>query len=131
MFTGIVQTIGTVESAEQRDGDLRIGIDATGIDAARRQSGDSVAVAGVCLTVAALTPRGFIADVSRETIEHTTIGLWHAGSRINLEPALRAGDALGGRVFGCVGHDFSTRSRRASTRTIRSSGMSRSSMVAT
>jgi riboflavin synthase len=98
MFTGIVQTIGTVESAEERDGDLRLGIDAGGIDAARRQSGDSVAVAGVCLTVAALTPRGFIADVSRETLAHTTIGLWRAGSRINLEPALRAGDALGGHM---------------------------------
>lgn len=98
MFTGIVQAIGSIEGAEPRGGDLRLTIDATGIDAARRQSGDSVSVAGVCLTVAALTPRGFCADVSRETLQHTTIGGWHAGTRVNLEPALRAGDALGGHM---------------------------------
>ena len=98
MFTGIVQIMGSIESAEERGGDLRLGIDATGIDVARRQSGDSVAVAGVCLTVAALTPHGFIADVSRETLEHTTIGGWRKGTRINLEAALRAGDALGGHM---------------------------------
>ena len=98
MFTGIVQTIGSIESAEERGGDLRLGVNAAGIDAARRQPGDSVAVAGVCLTVAALTPRGFVADVSRETLAHTTIGGWRAGTRINLEAALRAGDALGGHM---------------------------------
>jgi len=98
MFTGIVQAMGSIESAEARGGDLRLGIDASGIDAARRQMGDSVAVAGVCLTVAGLTPRGFLADVSRETLEHTTIGSWHVGTRVNLEPALRAGDALGGHM---------------------------------
>ncbi|MBS0387747.1 MAG: riboflavin synthase [Proteobacteria bacterium] len=98
MFTGIVQAIGTIESAESRGGDVRLGIDASGIDAARRQGGDSVAVAGVCLTVAALTPRGFHADVSRETLALTTIGTWRAGTRVNLEPALRAGDALGGHM---------------------------------
>ena len=98
MFTGIVQAMGSIESAEARGGDLRLGVDASGIDAARRQMGDSVAVAGVCLTVAGLTPRGFVADVSRETLEHTTIGSWRVGTRVNLEPALRAGDALGGHM---------------------------------
>ena len=98
MFTGIIQSIGEVSAAEARGGDLRLGIDATGIDASRRQLGDSVAVAGVCLTVAELTPRGFIADVSRETLAHTTLGRWRAGDRVNLEPSLRAGDALGGHL---------------------------------
>jgi len=98
MFTGIVQAVGTIESVEGRGGDLRLRVDASGIDAARRQGGDSVAVAGVCLTVAQLTPRGFEADVSRETLDHTTIGGWRAGTRVNLEPALRAGDALGGHM---------------------------------
>ena len=107
MFTGIIQSIGEVAAVEPRGGDLRLSIDAAGIDAARRQMGDSVAVAGVCLTVAALTPRGFIADASRETLSHTTIGRWRAGQRLNLEAALRAGDALGGHfvsghVDGCA-----------------------------
>ena len=98
MFTGIVQCMGSIKAAESRGGDLRLDIDAACIDATRRQLGDSVAVAGVCLTVAELKPHGFIADVSRETLQHTTIGEWRAGARVNLEPALRAGDALGGHM---------------------------------
>jgi riboflavin synthase len=90
--------MGEVAAVESRGGDLRLSIDAAGMDAARRQLGDSVAVAGVCLTVAEPTPRGFIADVSRETLAHTTIASWHAGQRVNLEAALRAGDALGGHL---------------------------------
>ena len=98
MFTGIVNCMGEVSALEPRDGDLRLHLGAAAIDPARRQLGDSVAVAGVCLTVAALTPRGFIADVSRETLALTTIGSWHAGQRVNLEAALRAGDPLGGHL---------------------------------
>lgn len=98
MFTGIIQSIGGVVAVEARGGDVRLDIEAAQIDAARRQPGDSVAVAGVCLTVTGLTPRGFVADVSRETLAHTTIGRWRAGERVNLEPALRAGDALGGHL---------------------------------
>jgi riboflavin synthase len=102
VFTGIVQALGTMVAVAERGGDLRVTIDAAGIDAARMQLGDSVAVAGVCLTVAERTPRGFAADVSRETLGLTTIGEWRAGTRVNLEPALRAGDALGGHFV--LGH---------------------------
>jgi len=102
MFTGIVQVVGGVVARTERDGDVRLEIDATGIDSARLQLGDSVAVAGVCLTVAARTAHGFSADVSRETLALTTIGAWSAGARVNLEPALRAGDALGGHFV--LGH---------------------------
>lgn len=102
MFTGIVQVVGNVVARTERHGDLRLEIDATGIDAARMQLGDSVAVAGVCLTVAERTARGFIADVSRETLALTTIAGWSSGARVNLEPALRAGDALGGHFV--LGH---------------------------
>ena len=98
MFTGIVQCMGSIKAAESRGGDSRLDIDAACIDVTRRQLGDSVAVAGVCLTLAELQPHGFIADVSRETLQHTTIGEWRAGARVNLEPALRAGDALGGHM---------------------------------
>jgi riboflavin synthase len=53
----------------------------------------------VCLTAVALEPRAFSADVSRETLAFTTIGDWRVGQRVNLEPALRAGDALGGHLL--------------------------------
>ena len=98
MFTGIVQSVGSVEVAEPRGGDLRLVIAAPGIEPARMQLGDSVAVAGVCLTVAERRDGGFCADVSRETLSLTTVGSWRAGQRVNLEPALRMGDALGGHL---------------------------------
>jgi riboflavin synthase len=102
MFTGIIQSVGSVVALTERGGDARLEIDAGGIDAVRMQLGDSVAVAGVCLTVAERRPRGFVADVSRETLGLTTVGQWRAGTRVNLEPALRAGDALGGHLV--LGH---------------------------
>jgi riboflavin synthase len=102
MFTGIVQSIGTLSALEAQGGDERLNIDASGIDPARLQLGDSVAVAGVCLTVAERTPHGFIADVSRETLALTTIGAWQVGGRVNLEAALRASDPLGGHLV--LGH---------------------------
>jgi riboflavin synthase len=98
MFTGIIHSVGTVSAVEQRGGDLRLAIEAPELDAGRMQLGDSVAVAGVCLTVAERLPRGFAADVSRETLALTTVGGWRSGARVNLEPALRAGDALGGHL---------------------------------
>jgi len=102
MFTGIIQCVGTLHSLESREGDRRLNFDAPAIEPARMQPGDSIAVAGVCLTVAERTPRGFIADVSRETLALTTIGRWQAGQRVNLEAALRASDALGGHFV--LGH---------------------------
>ncbi len=102
MFTGIIQSVGTLSNLEVRAGDQRLTIDAPEIDPARMALGDSVAVAGVCLTVAARTARGFIADVSRETLAQTTIGHWQVGERVNLEAALRASDALGGHLV--LGH---------------------------
>ncbi len=102
MFTGIIQSVGTLNAVEARGGDLRLTIDAPGIEPTRMQLGDSVAVAGVCLTVAERTANGFIADVSRETLALTTIGQWRSGVRLNLEPALRASDALGGHLV--LGH---------------------------
>lgn len=95
MFTGIVQTVGIVAAVEARAGDLRLSVDAS---LERMQLGDSIAVAGVCLTVTARTALGFAADVSRETLSLTTIGRWQSGERVNLETALRAGDALGGHL---------------------------------
>jgi riboflavin synthase len=102
LFTGIIQSIGTLSGLEARAGDQRLTVDAPALDRARMQPGDSVAVAGVCLTVAEPTERGFVADVSRETLAVTTIGQWRVGTRLNLEAALRASDALGGHLV--LGH---------------------------
>lgn len=98
MFTGIVQDVGRILALEAVGGDTRLTVGVDRLDLSRCAIGDSIAVAGVCLTAIALESRAFSADVSRETLALTTIGDWHAGRRVNLEPALRAGDALGGHL---------------------------------
>jgi riboflavin synthase len=101
MFTGLVQEVGDLRSIE-RLGDARASADARivvgfkALERARLSVGASISVDGVCLTVAALDADGFAADVSGETLRVTTLGAKPAGARLNLEPALRAGDSLGG-----------------------------------
>jgi riboflavin synthase len=101
MFTGIIQEIGTVKSVEPRVGaggsqDVRLEIAHGGIARDRLGLGDSICVDGVCLTVAAHGEGSFTADVSGETLRVTTLGAKLPGAHVNLEPALRAGDGLGG-----------------------------------
>jgi riboflavin synthase len=103
MFTGIVQSLGRVVRQEVRDGDLRLTVDAGElagrIDRSRFALGESIAVNGVCLTVIAFEGSSFTADVSRETLALTTLGSCLPGTAVNLEPALRAGDPLGGHLM--------------------------------
>jgi riboflavin synthase len=100
MFTGLVQEVGEITGVEPgggpAGGDVRLKIAFRHIDPARLELGASIAVDGVCLTVAETGARGFTADVSGETLRVTTLGDRKSGSRVNLEPALRAGDSLGG-----------------------------------
>ncbi|MFN5009788.1 MAG: riboflavin synthase [Gammaproteobacteria bacterium] len=98
MFTGIVQDMGRIVALEPRAGDVRVrvAVDRLPLDAVR--TGDSIAVSGVCLTVVEHDARGFAADVSNETLSLTTLGDLAPGSHVNLEPALRAGDPLGGHL---------------------------------
>jgi riboflavin synthase len=98
MFTGIVLAKGRLTSVTERGGDLQLGIDAAGLDSARLGIGDSISVQGACLTVTRKQGSCFFADVSRETMAKTTLGKLKAGSTVNLEPSLRAGDALGGHM---------------------------------
>lgn len=98
MFTGIVLAKGRLTSIAERGGDLELGIDSAGLDAARLGVGDSVCVQGACLTVTRKHDACFYADVSRETLGLTTLGKLKTGSSVNLEPSLRAGDALGGHM---------------------------------
>ena len=100
MFTGLVQEVGEIRSLEPRNGsggaDVRLVVGFRAIERARLELGASICVDGVCLTVAELGSDSFAADVSGETLRVTTLGDKRAGSRVNLEPSLRAGDALGG-----------------------------------
>ncbi len=96
MFTGIIIAMGRVASLSEKGGDLELGIDAPGLGLERIALGDSVSVQGVCLTVIRKDGSCFYADVSRETMAKTTLGGLAAGSKVNLEPSLRAGDPLGG-----------------------------------
>jgi riboflavin synthase len=102
MFTGIIQSRGTVVRCAESGGDVQLTIDvrdlARRIDAVRLAVGESMAVNGVCLTVVAFDGLTFVADVSRETLALTSLGECKAGSPVNLEPALRAGDPLGGHL---------------------------------
>lgn len=96
MFTGIVQTIGTVRDLKATGGDVRLTIAAADGYLDGAALGDSISVNGCCLTVTQFVDAAFVADVSRETLSLTTLGAWAIGTRVNLEKALRAGDALGG-----------------------------------
>jgi riboflavin synthase len=98
MFTGIILTTGRITAMNDKGGDLELAVDAAGLDVARIAIGDSICVQGVCLTATRKQDASFFADVSRETLSKTTMGKLKVGSRVNLEPSLRAGDPLGGHL---------------------------------
>lgn len=98
MFTGIVQDLGRVVSRELRGVDARLVIATKNLDLTAALVGDSISVQGVCLTVTSLDGASFSADVSHETLSLTTLGELAVGAAVNLEPALRAGDRLGGHL---------------------------------
>jgi riboflavin synthase len=98
LFTGIIVGTGHLVSIVASGGDLELGVDASALDVERIAVGDSVSVQGVCLTVTRLDGTVFFADVSRETVAKTTLGMLARGARLNLEPSLRASDPLGGHL---------------------------------
>lgn len=98
MFTGIIEAIGRIEKIEPCEGDLRLQIQTGQLDLSDVNIGDSIACNGVCLTATRLTGNGFWADVSQESLDHTTIANWQAGDSINLEKALTASSRLGGHI---------------------------------
>ncbi len=104
MFTGIITALGTVVSTEQR-GDLHARV-ACPWDPARISIGASIACSGVCLTVVetggVAGNMWFAVDVSGETVSRTLHGMWEVGGSLNLEPALKLGDELGGHLV--TGH---------------------------
>ena len=97
MFTGLIQRIGTVKRVSRGAG-LVLEIAADTPWAKPLEEGESVAVNGVCLTVVKCTGARFTADVLRETESRTGLGELVPGAKVNLERALRAGDAMGGHI---------------------------------
>lgn len=97
MFSGIVADVGTIKTAQDRDGGLRLTVATRHLGMDDVQIGDSIAVNGVCLTVIALQGDDFTVEVSRETL-NCTVGLDRQGGRVNLEKALRLSDRLGGHL---------------------------------
>jgi riboflavin synthase len=98
MFTGIIQCVGRVRAIEPHGGDVRLSIATGDLDLSDVQLGDSIAVAGCCLTAVALDADGFAADVSNESLSLTTLGRLKTGNPVNLEKALRLADRLGGHL---------------------------------
>ncbi|MBN8712918.1 MAG: riboflavin synthase [Xanthomonadales bacterium] len=98
MFTGIVRGVGHVLRLERRGGDARLLVEAGALGVDDIQLGDSIAVAGVCLTVVEWRQGTAGFDVSVETLSRTTLGRLVAGDAVNLEPALRLADRLGGHL---------------------------------
>jgi len=97
MFTGLIEGTGSLLRIDRHGPDARMVIQAH-YAMERLALGESIAVDGACLTVAAFQGDVFTADVSAETLSRTTLGRKAPGSRFNLERALRMGDRLGGHL---------------------------------
>ncbi|MEO8580871.1 MAG: riboflavin synthase [Gemmatimonadales bacterium] len=104
MFTGLIEQVGEVEGVRQTDAGRELVIRAPFSDL---ESGESIALNGACLTVREFGAGWFDVAAVATTLERTTIADWHAGTRVNLERAVRAGDRLGGHIVqghvDCVG----------------------------
>jgi riboflavin synthase len=97
MFTGLVETTGTILGLERADRDLHLTVRAS-LEPPELKIGESIAVDGVCLTVVSLRGDAFTVDVSEETVGRSTLGQRRQGDEVNLERALRLGDRLGGHL---------------------------------
>lgn len=102
MFTGLIQAMGTLSAMDGSGQGARFRIDCPELHPDQWPEGASIAVSGCCLTALAVDARGFSADLSEESLQKTTHGQRQIGDRVNLEPALKVGDALGGHYV--TGH---------------------------
>jgi len=112
MFTGLVEGVGEITGSSRLAEGLRLTV-APPFPPSELALGDSLAVAGACLTVVEITSKTASFEVSPETLARTTLALKKAGDRVNLERALKLGDRLGGHlVTGHVDGKAALRERR-------------------
>jgi riboflavin synthase len=102
MFTGIVSAVGKIVAIDKAERRATFCFATGKLDLEGLKLGDSIAVNGACLTVIAFADKEFSADLSRETLECTTLGQLQPGVSVNLERALSLGDSLGGHLV--TGH---------------------------
>jgi riboflavin synthase len=102
MFSGLVKGMGRVAARTSRGEDARFVVELGSAAMPPLIVGGSVAVNGVCLTAVTVAPHSFTADVSAATLAVTTLRRLDVGSKVNLEPPLRAGDPLDGHIV--TGH---------------------------
>ena len=98
MFTGIIEAIGHIAQLEKTAKDARLYVKTGNLSLETVKLGDSIAVNGVCLTAVQLPGDGFWADVSTETLSHTSLGELSIGGKVNLEKALTPNTHLGGHI---------------------------------
>lgn len=102
MFTGIIHSTGRVTQITPIGGDVRLKISSDGLDFSDIALGDSIAANGVCLTAVALFDNAYSADVSRETLQKTTLHALKVGDAVNLEKAMLPTTRFGGHIV--AGH---------------------------
>src|SRR4051812_21748773 len=95
MFTGLIREVAAVSAIDGGADGVRLTVDAP-VTAQGAALGDSIAIAGVCLTVVSVEGSRLAFDAVPETLDRSSLGRLRPGSRVNVEPALRAGEALGG-----------------------------------
>ena len=98
MFTGIIQSKGSIKEIFSSSDGARLKINTNALDLSDSKVGDSIAVDGVCLTVTELTESSFTADVSNETLTCTTFSALKQGKNVNLERSLRVNQGIDGHL---------------------------------
>ncbi|PSW53512.1 riboflavin synthase [Photobacterium leiognathi] len=98
MFTGIIEAVGNISAIIRNNDDISMVINTNRLDISDVKLGDSIASNGVCLTVSKLTPTGFVADLSTETLKRTAFHSYHVGQKINLEKAMLPTTRFGGHI---------------------------------
>lgn len=97
MFTGIIESLGQVQSVQNVGGDVRLRIH-TDLDLSDVHLGDSIATNGICLTVISWGQNWYEADVSRESLHRTTLAGWKVGQPVNVEKAMLPTTRFGGHI---------------------------------
>jgi riboflavin synthase len=98
MFTGIIQSKGSIKEIFSSSDGARLKINANALDLSDSKVGDSIAIDGVCLTVTELTESSFTADISNETLTCTTFSALKQGKNVNLERSLRVNQGIDGHL---------------------------------